>query len=415
MAAATTTRAPGRARALLGFAAFGLFWGSWGGALPAVRAHAGVDDGALGLALLCIGAGALASMRPAGAILDRYGTRVLPLAMAVFAGCAVLPALATSAVALSAALLALGAAAGAVDVAINAEGVRAEAAADRPLMSLAHAAFSATVVAASLLAGALRAAGAEVGAIFAVVAALLLVVAVALQRLPAAGARPAVPAGGGLRAMLHVPAWLAVIGGLTALAYFIENAWQSWSAVHLEATLGAVPAVAALGPALFAGAAATGRVFGQAVARRVEDRALVRAGSALAALGTLVAATAPTTAVALAGIAVAGLGTSVCAPVLISLAGRHAEPAARASAVSIVTTLAYLGFLVGPAAVGLAADALSLRAALGAVAGLSLVLAGLVRMAPAAPARATARSREKHRGKGFPSGPDPCSTAEPTE
>jgi MFS family permease len=44
---------------------------------------------------------------------------------------------------------------------------------------------------------------------------------------------------------------------------------------------------------------------------------------------------------------------------------------------SIVTTLAYLGFLVGPAAVGLLADALSLRAALAAVAGVALLLAGL--------------------------------------
>jgi MFS family permease len=69
--------------------------------------------------------------------------------------------------------------------------------------------------------------------------------------------------------------------------------------------------------------------------------------------------------------------------VLIGLAGRHAEPAARASAVSIVTTLAYLGFLVGPAAVGLAADGLSLRAALGGVAGLALILVALVRLAPA--------------------------------
>jgi MFS family permease len=183
--------------------------------------------------------------------------------------------------------------------------------------------------------------------------------------------------------MLHIPAWLAILGGLTALAYFIENAWQSWSAVHLESTLGAAPALAAAGPALFAGAAASGRLLGQVAGRRFEDRTLVRGGAALAAAGTLLAAVAPATALALAGIAVAGLGTSVCAPVLFSLAGRHAEPAARASAVSIVTTIAYLGFLVGPAAVGLAADALSLRAALGAVAGLALVLAALVRFAPA--------------------------------
>jgi MFS family permease len=377
MAGGTEAAAPGRARTLLGFAAFGLFWGAWGGALPAVRAHAGVDDGTLGLALLCVGAGALVTMRPAGAVLDRHGARVLPIALAVFGACAVLPALATSGLELGAALLAVGATSGAVDVAINAEGVRAEAASGRRLMNLAHAAFSATVVVASLLTGAARAAGAGVGGIFAVVAVLLVAAAVVVHRLPAAEGRPAPVAGGGLRAMLHVPAWLAVLGGLTALAYFIENAWQSWSAVHLEGTLGATPALAAAGPALFAGAAATGRLLGQAASRRVEDRALVRAGAALAAGGTLLAALAPVTALALVGIALAGLGTSVCAPVLIGLAGRHAEPAARAGAVSIVTTLAYFGFLVGPAAVGLAADASSLRAALAGVALLAVLLAVL--------------------------------------
>ena len=56
----------GRVRVLGGFAAFGAFWGAWGATLPAIQAHAGVDDGQLGIALLCIGAGALASMRSAG-------------------------------------------------------------------------------------------------------------------------------------------------------------------------------------------------------------------------------------------------------------------------------------------------------------------------------------------------------------
>jgi MFS family permease len=379
----TSPGGQGRARTLLGFAAFGAFWGTWGAALPAVRAHAGVSDGALGLALLCVGAGALVTMRPAGAILDRHGARVLPVAVALFAGAAVLPALAASGIALAAALLVVGATSGVVDVAINAEGVRSEAATGRRLMSLAHAAFSASVVVAALLAGGLRAAGAGVEALFAGVAVLVLAAALVIARLPAAEGRPSDAAGGGLRALLHVPAWLATLGGLTALAYFIENAWQSWSAVHLDATLGAPPALAALGPALFAAAAATGRLLGQAAVQRVGDRALVGIGAVVAAAGTLVAATAPNTAVALAGIALAGLGTSVCAPVLIGLAGRHAGPEARASAVSIVTTIAYLGFLVGPAAVGLAADAVSLRAALAAVAGLALALAVLVRLAPA--------------------------------
>src|SRR3954447_25124596 len=108
----------GRARVLGGFAAFGAFWGTWGAALPAVQRNAGISDGELGVALLCVGAGALACMRGAGTLFDRLGPPALPAALGCFAVAGVLPGLATSALALGGALLVLGAASGAVDVAI---------------------------------------------------------------------------------------------------------------------------------------------------------------------------------------------------------------------------------------------------------------------------------------------------------
>src|SRR2546429_645512 len=184
-----TTRAAvaGRARVLGGFAAFGIFWGAWGAALPAVQSHAGVDDGQLGVALLCVGAGALASMRVTGTVVDRWGAPALPAALAAFAAAAALPGLATSTATLCAALLALGATSGAVDVAINAEGARSEAATGRPVLSLAHATFSAGVVAGSLAIGALRAAGGGAELVLALVGGVVAAAAVVLLRLPAAG------------------------------------------------------------------------------------------------------------------------------------------------------------------------------------------------------------------------------------
>jgi predicted MFS family arabinose efflux permease len=362
----------GRVRALGAFAAFGAFWGTWGAALPAVRSHAGVDDGELGLALLCIGAGALATMRPAGTLVDRWGAPALPAMLVAFGVAAVLPGLATSALGLSAALLVLGAASGAVDVAANAEGVRSEAVTQRPVLSLAHGTFSACVVAGSLATGALRAAGAGAELVLALVGAVVVATAVALLRAPAAGG--GVPARVRLR---PVPRALLVLGGLCALAFFTENAWQSWSAVHLESTLGASPALAALAPALFAAAAAAARFGGHGLAGRAGPTVLLRAGALTGAAGTLLAALAPTTGIALAGVAVAGAGISICAPVLLSRAGAGADEAVRGAAVSVVTTIAYLGFLIGPAAVGLLADATSLRAALAAVAGIAALLAAL--------------------------------------
>jgi predicted MFS family arabinose efflux permease len=372
-------RNAGRARALTGFAALGIFWGAWGAELPAVKSHAGADDAALGVALFCIGAGALLAMRPAGVLVDRRGRGVLPGITALFAVCGFLPALATSPAGLALVLLGLGATSGSLDVAINAEGVRSEAVGP-PVLRLAHGVFSLAAVSSALATGGLRAAGASPAVVFGVTSAVVMAAAVAGLLLEAAPPRR--EEAQRLRDLLHAPWPLVALGGLCALAFFVEGSWQTWGAVHLQSTLGASAALSAAAPALFAGSAAVGRIAGQAL--RAPERLLLTAAATLAAAGTAVAATASSSGVALAGIAAAGLGTSICAPTLIAIAGRRARPERRGSAVSVVTTVAYLGFLLGPAAVGVAADATTLRAALAAVAGLALLLALLARRAPGA-------------------------------
>ena len=116
----------------------------------------------------------------------------------------------------------------------------------------------------------------------------------------------------------------------------------------------------------------------------MRELTLLRAGATLGAAGTLLGALAPTAGLALVGVVVAGGGISICAPVLFSIAGRGADEAVRGAAVSVVTTIAYLGFLVGPAAVGLLANATTLETSLAAVSGVALALAIL---APASPPR----------------------------
>jgi MFS family permease len=370
-------RATGRARALVGFAALGIFWGSWGAELPAVKSHAGADDAALGAALFCIGAGALVAMRPAGLLVDRRGGGVLPGITVAFAICAFLPALATSPLALAAVLVLLGATSGSLDVAINAEGVRSEAT-GRPVLRLAHGMFSLAAVTASLATGGLRAAGASPAGVFGAACGLVLCAALAAALLPPAPPRrEEAPR---LRDLLRAPRPLVVLGLLCALAFFVEGAWQTWGAVQLQTTLGASAALSAAAPALFAAAMAAGRIGGRDL--RARERLLLSLAATIAGAGTVVGASASSSGLALVGIAVAGLGISICAPTLIAMAGRISTPERHGSAVSVVTTVAYLGFLLGPAAVGLVANATSLRTALAGVAGVALLLAALVRRAP---------------------------------
>jgi len=212
-------------------------------------------------------------------------------------------------------------------------------------------------------------------------AAVLAMSAFLLSRIEAAP--PPASVSEGRARDLRVPKPLAIIGGLCSIAYLVESAWQSWSAVHLHETPNSSAAFASLGPALFAASALIGRLLGHQLASRVSERALVAVGAGVAATGTLLGATARSTILALFGIGLAGLGTSVCAPTLITLAGRSAAAEMRASAVSVVTTIAYLGFLIGPAAVGIVASASTLPIALAGVAVLAALLAVGAHWAPA--------------------------------
>jgi MFS family permease len=389
--------------AFAGFAVFGAFWGVWGASIPAIRDQAGVTEGQLGTALLFIGAGALPAMPLSGRAVDRWGLRATGAFLALMGAAGLLVAVgARDLVTLALALALLGAAAGAADVAINTAAGSAQRASDRPVVTRAHAAFSAAVVGASLLAGALRGLDLPVVMPFVVVAGAAAAVATVLAR---AGLDPAPVdrATGDARARGAPPrpartavrvAPLLVLGGLGALAFAVENAHQSWSALYLQDELGAGPAVAAAGPAVFAAVIAVTRFASASVAARRPTTVMV-AGSALAAAGTAIVAGAGGVPAGLAGLALAAAGTAALFPTLMSVLTATVPDSRRGTATSVVTTVAYLGFIAGPVYVGTWAGVVGLPGALLAVAGLA---AGLALLAGAALPRIALRPRSRSSG-----------------
>src|SRR5205085_6039536 len=79
---------------------------------------------------------------------------------------------------------------------------------------------------------------------------------------------------------------------------------------------------------------------------------------AVASVGCTIAALAPNAGVGLVGFAIGGAGVSLTAPIVFGIAGRRPDAG---SAVATVTTIGYLGLLVGPPLVGIVAQATSLR------------------------------------------------------
>lgn len=379
------------------FAAFGVFWGAWGAALPALRSQAGVSEGQLGTALLFVGLGALPAMAVTGRAVDRYGLRVAAWLLAALAGAGLLiTAGAGGFGSLVAGMLVVGAASGAADVAVNTLAGRAEHVTAEPLLTRSHGLFSVGVVVASLSTGALLGTGLSLPAVFAVVAVVTVALATTVRL---TGAVLEIPAGGGgagadpergspvaagdpaprgargrtgllRRADLSAP--LVVVGLVAALAYAVENAHQSWGAVLLTDVFDASPQLAAAAPATFAATAALARLC-LAPLSRSRPTAVLVGGGALATAGSAVLAVATGVPAALAGLVLAALGTATLFPTLLSRSLRGTDPARHGRATSTVASTAYLGFLLGPAAVGLLAGSSGLRGALLGVAALALV------------------------------------------
>jgi MFS family permease len=353
---------PRRLPTLAGFATLGLFWGAWASVLPDVQRAVGASKGALGLALLCVSLGSIPAMLfIAGPTVDRFGPRAVAIACAAFAAAAALPGLATSLPVLALALFVTGAASGALDVGINANAGRIEAGTGKRLMPLAHGLFSVGILSGAVGAGLLRSAGVHREAILLAVAALIFASALLISRDPA----PPAPAAGGRT--IRIERALLLLGIVGTAAFVVEGGLEQWGALFLERELGARPAVSGLGPGVFGASMALGRFYGQAT--KATDRTLLAGGSAIGAVGCLLAALAPNAPLALVGLAIGGAGVSLTAPIVFGAGGRRG-----ASAVATVTTLGYLGLLIGPALVGGVAQATSLR---GSFVALSLVAAGV--------------------------------------
>ena len=76
----------------------------------------------------------------------------------------------------------------------------------------------------------------------------------------------------------------------------------------------------------------------------------------------------------MAGFFIGGAGISIAAPTLFGAGGRNAGPQERGAGVATVTTIGYLGFLIGPPIVGGLAEAAGLRVSFTALALLAAAL-----------------------------------------
>jgi MFS family permease len=342
------------------FALNGFLFGTLFSRLPALRERAELSHGQIGLLLLCSTIGLFLMQPLAGALTARLGSRRVVVIGALGYSLGLVPiSFATTPVALAPAFVLIGMGSGILDVSMNVQGVAVENRLGRPILSSLHAAFSFGGLGGALVGGVAAALDVGLEPHFIFVAGLGVVLTFAARRDLIEEHGDEARRG---------PLWarptrkLAALGALAFCVLLAEGAVNDWIALYFKEHLGAPSSVAAIALATFALAEATGRLLGDRATVAFGASRLAQRAALLGAAGFALALAAAVPLLAAFGLLAAGLGIAVLFP--LTLRAAAAQPGSSGPAIAAVSSVGYIGFVVGPPLIGGLAELVSLRAAL---------------------------------------------------
>lgn len=359
------------------FLIHGLAVSTWVSRIPSVKMALHLGDGVFGLCLFGTAVGSVIGIPLSGWCVTRYGSRraciwtSIGLCLAL-----VLPALAMNALTLFAALFVFGLTLGSNDVAMNSQAVSVERLMGTRTMSRFHAMFSVGGIIGAAGGGWIASHGVSARGHLVVLGAIFFALSLAtapllMEAAPQTGTRVA-----RLR-WRSIPMSLLVLCAIGFCIFLSEGAIADWTAIYLRQVLRAGPGLAAMGYAVFSAAMAIFRLSGDWITNRLGFAWTIRGGALLAAFGLTSALLVHSPYQALPGFALVGAGFSSIIP-LVFAAGGRIQSVSEGAGVAAVSGLGYLGFLIGPTAIGLLSELTSLRVGLALIVVLSLLAASLV-------------------------------------
>ncbi len=351
----------------------GFVLSSWIPYIPVIKHHFDLGEALLGMTLLSMALGAVIAMPLSGFLCSRFGSRFVTILSGVLFCCLLpIPILASDFNILLLGLFLFGACNGAMDVAMNDQAAAIEKRWSKPIMSRFHGFFSlGTLMGASLGALLLSTDLSKVLHVVSV-AGLTGFIMILMWRYCLKINKNSEPSA---RQGFKMPSKYAMILGFLALfALMAEGAIVDWSSVYFTDNLGVDAGLASSGFIAFAVTMTLGRIWGDKLRESFGTGQIVFGASILAAFGLSFVLLLPFPLTGIIGFACVGLGISNLNPVLLSISSTLAQDSPE-TAITTVTLMGYLGFIVGPAFIGVIAEITSLPIALGIIV-LSIIYIG---------------------------------------
>jgi len=343
----------------------GICFASWASRIPDIQTKLQLNSAALGGILLCLPVGLVTSLPVAGFLVAKYGSRsVLIFAAALYALTLPMLGFAGSTSQLMITLFVFGFGGNMMNISMNTQAVGTEKLYTKPIMASFHGIWSlAGFTGAAVSTGMVR---------FYIIPpyhyicitslALVILLIFSTKLLPQdSGQNEKQP-------IFAKPDKSILNLGLIAFCSMIcEGAMFDWSGIYFSKVVQPGAAWVTVGYTAFMSTMATGRFVGDWVAHKLGMKKMLQASGILTATGLLLAVIFPQFITATIGFLLVGAGVSSVVPMIYSAAGKS-KVMSPGLAIAAVSTIGYLGFLIGPPFIGFIAQATSLRISLGVIA-----------------------------------------------
>lgn len=339
--------------------AMGLTFATWASRIPDIKTTLHLSEGDLGTLLFAIPLGQLCIMPFSGRLATKYGshkTSIIGLSCYIISLTTL--GLGIERWHLLLALFFFGIFSNLTNISINTQGIYTEGLFKRSIMSSFHGAWSAAGFTGALIGLGMMALKLTPLTHFAIVSTVLITVVlynykylVRVKRQAAAEKK---------KLFTKPPAaliWMGVIGFCCMLS---EGIMFDWSGVYFKDVVKAPGPLVIIGYTSFMVMMATGRFLGDSIIRKFGQKRVLQISGCLISIGLFSAVLFPYIITAALSFMLVGIGVSTIVPTVYSVAGRtpNIPPGI---ALTMVSSISFLGFMLGPPVIGYIAQASSLK------------------------------------------------------
>ncbi len=339
----------------------GLCFASWASRIPDIKTALNLSDAALGSILFALPIGQFIMMPFSGKLATHFGSRkVLLVALPLYSLSLTNLGLATEGWQLAVGLFVFGLFGNLCNIAINTQGVAAERLYQRPIMSSFHGGWSLAGFMGALIGLAMINVQVKPYLHFWIVAAIVWVIIFLNHSHLIQGKSGSLSSTIRTKFFAKPDSVLLQLGIIGFCSMASEGAMFDWSGVYFKDVVKAPSSLVVLGYTSFMIMMAAGRFVADRLVARVGRITLLQVSGVLISSGLFISVIFPYLIPSTLGFMLVGIGVSSIVPSVYSAAGKH-QTIAPGIALATVSSVSFLGFLMGPPLIGYIAEVAGLR------------------------------------------------------